>query len=109
MTTVVFTCKQGAITRMECSGHTGYAKSGKDIVCAAVSSVVQTAVLGVLQVAKVAAVYQVDEDTGYLCLQMPTQLDADQQQKAQAILQTAKLGVLDIANNYPQFVKMEVK
>lgn len=109
MTTVVFTCKQGLITRIECSGHTGYAHSGKDIVCAAVSSVVQTAVLGVLEVAKVQADYRVDENAGYLCLQLPEQLDDHRQEMAQTILQTARLGVEDIVGSYPQFVKMEVK
>ena len=33
--------KQGLLTGFKFSGHSGYAESGKDIVCAAVSSAVQ--------------------------------------------------------------------
>ena len=49
MTTVRFTRKDGMLTGVTCTGHTGYAEQGEDIVCAAVSSVVQTAVLGLMQ------------------------------------------------------------
>ena len=33
--------KQGLLTGFKFSGHSGYAESGKDVVCAAVSSAVQ--------------------------------------------------------------------
>ena len=36
---------------MECDGHTGYGVEGEDVVCAALSSIVQTAVLGLMGVA----------------------------------------------------------
>ena len=109
MTSVVFTCTQGYIVGIECKGHSGYARSGKDIVCAALSAVVQTAALGVMQVAEVSADYRVDEATGYLRLVLPADISATQRQKAQAILQTALLGVQDICDSYPQFAKMEVR
>lgn len=109
MTTVVFTCTQGNIDSIECSGHSGYARHGKDIVCAAISAVVQTAVLGILRVAVIAADYRVDESIGYLHLVLPTQVSPAQRQAAQAILQTALLGVQDICDSYPQYAKMEVK
>ncbi|NPV72015.1 MAG: ribosomal-processing cysteine protease Prp [Firmicutes bacterium] len=44
------------IVTVRAEGHSGYAPSGSDIVCAAVSAVVQTAVLGVRQAAGCEAV-----------------------------------------------------
>lgn len=94
---------------MECSGHAGYAAKGRDIVCAAVSSILQTAALGVLRYAKVAATYRTDDKTGYLRLDLPQGLSEQQRSSANAILQTARLGIEDLCESYPEFVKMEVK
>ena len=49
MTTVRFLRRGDKLSGVTCKGHTGYAEEGEDIVCAAVSSVVQTAVLGLMQ------------------------------------------------------------
>ena len=51
MTTVKFGKSDNRIVSVECDGHTGYGVEGEDIVCAALSSIVQTAVLGVMRVA----------------------------------------------------------
>ena len=49
MTSVEFRTKDGKFVGVTCSGHSDYAEEGSDIVCAAVSSVVQTAALGLMQ------------------------------------------------------------
>jgi uncharacterized protein len=41
MTRVSASCK-GNRFRLECRGHAGYAESGKDVICAAVSAICQT-------------------------------------------------------------------
>lgn len=40
--TRVYASQQGDRFRLECRGHAGYAESGKDVVCAAVSAICQT-------------------------------------------------------------------
>ena len=40
----------GALTRIEVTGHAGFAAAGSDIVCAAVSALVMTAANGVARV-----------------------------------------------------------
>lgn len=40
--TRVYASRQGDRFRLECRGHAGYAESGKDVVCAAVSAICQT-------------------------------------------------------------------
>ena len=48
MTKVVISKKDNKIFEVECDGHTNYGEKGEDIVCASLSSIVQTAVLGLL-------------------------------------------------------------
>ena len=51
MTKVTIVKKNFKIFSVECDGHTNYGEKGEDIVCASLSSIVQTAVLGLLVVA----------------------------------------------------------
>ena len=43
MTVIRIGKKNGKIVSVECDGHTGYGVEGEDVVCAALSSIVQTA------------------------------------------------------------------
>ena len=45
--------KAGAINSITAEGHTGYAKSGEDIVCASVSSLMQALWIGLDEILKV--------------------------------------------------------
>ncbi|NCA66974.1 MAG: ribosomal-processing cysteine protease Prp [Clostridia bacterium] len=109
MTRIIFTRKNGRIARVECDGHTGYGVEGEDIVCAALSSIVQTAVLGVLGVAKVNADYRIDEEKGNLTLSIPDNISAKQADATEIILSTLLLGVSDLHEGYSDFIEMEVK
>ena len=71
MTTVRVTKRFERIISVECEGHSGYAEYGEDIVCAGISSIVQTALLGLMQVAGVAVDYEADADRGYLRMSLP--------------------------------------
>ena len=109
MTKVTFFKKEGKITAIECKGHTGYAERGEDIVCASLSSIVQTAVLGILQVAGIKADYAVDEAEGYLKLTLPGALIAGARHDADVILNTLLLGVSDLYEGFSDFIELEVK
>ena len=50
MTRVEFFDQDGRITGFSCSGHSGYAEEGSDIVCAAISALTQGAVIGLKEV-----------------------------------------------------------
>ncbi len=109
MTRIVFTKNNGKITRIECEGHTDYGVKGEDIVCASLSSIVQTAVLGVLGVAKVNADYSIDEEKGKLVLVIPNNISDKQSEATQIILNTLLLGVSDLYEGYSDFIELEVK
>ncbi len=110
MTTIrIFKNDINEIWSVECSGHTGYAEEGEDILCAAVSSVVQTALLGLLQVAEVNVDYKVNEAEGYLKMTLPKKMTDKQKNNAQVILKTLYLGVSDLYEGFSDYINMEVK
>lgn len=58
-----FFYKKGEPVSFKVSGHSGYAESGKDIVCAAVSSAVQMAVNGITEIVKISCKVNVGADS----------------------------------------------
>lgn len=84
------------------SGHAGWAESGEDVVCAAVSAILQAAWLGMTEIASV-AVTATRED-GRLELAWPR--DARGDARVAAIVGTAALAVERIAAQYPDHVRV---
>ena len=109
MTTVRFLRRGGVLAGVTCKGHTGYAEEGEDIVCAAVSSVVQTAVLGLMRLAGIDVEYKVDEKEGFLSATIPEKITAAQRHDADLILRTAYLGVSDLYEEFSDFINLEVE
>lgn len=97
------------IYSIELDGHTGYGVEGEDIVCSGLSCVVQTAVLGIFSIAQVNAIFEVDEERGYLRLEIPKDISESQRDKCNVILQTALLGIADLHEGYSDFIELEVK
>lgn len=94
------------IVSIEITGHSGYAVSGQDIVCAAVSSIAQTLILGLKRVLKVKVDAQVDEDAPYLFVNVAGLLDA-QMQQAQILMQTALIGLKEVQTGYTKYIKIK--
>ena len=109
MTNVSITKKNGEIVKVVCDGHTNYGVSGEDIVCSALSSIVQTAVLGVLMVAGVNLDLQRNEDRGYLSFEVPNDISQTQRHDVSVILNTMLCGISDLREGYSDFVELEVK
>lgn len=109
MTIVNIKRKNNHIFMVECDGHTFYGEKGEDIVCAALSSVVQTAVLGLMSVAKINIDFQRDEKRGYLKIQLPENLTDEEREKADVILDTMLLGISDLNEGFSDFIELEVK
>ena len=60
--TVIQVCRHnGFPAGVSASGHSGYAESGEDIVCAAVSVLIQTLYIGVVDVLGLSVTYRIDE------------------------------------------------
>lgn len=94
------------IERVTATGHANYSE-GEDIVCSSVSTLLQTALLGLLKVVNLDIEYEIDD--GYLTFEIPQDLSYEEDQKVEVILQTLREGLLDIESGYKKFVKMEEK
>ena len=109
MTKVTVLKRQNKIFSVECDGHTNYGEKGEDIVCASLSSIVQTAVLGLLMVALVELDMKRDDELGYLKFTLPEKLDEEQDTKACAILDTMLCGMSDLYESFSDYIELEVK
>ena len=96
---------QGAIQRFEIAGHAGYAPHGDDIVCAAVSALGQAAILGLEEVLGIVPQVELDQE-GRLVCQLPASIPGERREAAQAILETARVGIAAIARDYGQYVQV---
>ncbi len=75
MTTIRFYRVQGSFRGFSCRGHSGYAGSGEDIVCAAVTSAIRLAECTVNDVLSAGAEVSVDEDAAEISLTLPAACD----------------------------------
>lgn len=101
-------CKEGeAITAFRVEGHTGYAESGQDIVCAGVSAISQTAWIGMMNLMDQKPVHQRTE--GFFACSLPSGLSEEDEKTAQAILKTMELGLLEIENAYKEFIQLTIR
>ena len=89
------------------TGHSGQAESGRDIVCAAVSILGCTCVNALESVCGI--IPEVTEnDAGMLEFRLP-ELDPEGNAKAQILMGALKQGLSDLADAYPQFVRVTEK
>ena len=109
MTNIKIFTKNNKIVSFEISGHTGFANSGKDIVCSAISAISQSACLGITKVLNINAVVNKNDSKGYLKLQLPKNINDNDLEKAQIILRTMQLSLQDLLFEYGDYIKMEVR
>ena len=109
MTKVLVTKKGKSIQEIECDGHTNYGEAGEDIVCSALSSIVQTALMGLLTVAKINVISVRDDKRGYLKISVPEGISAEKRHDADVILDTMLLGISDLNEGFSDFIELEVK
>lgn len=95
----------GRVIGLTVNGHAGHAQYGEDIVCAGVSALAQTAVIGLRQVAGVE--HQARSEDGFLECRLLAGASGAALDRAQAILETIVLGLKDIQQTYPKYVRVQ--
>jgi len=95
----------GNIVGFDVSGHSGYSEAGKDIVCAAVSAVVQTAVIGLTEVLGIKVKYR--QKTGEAQCAIPSGLSGDKREKINIVLETMLYGLKSIQEGYGEYIRVE--
>lgn len=105
MTEITVWSKRGRLVGFDAIGHTGYAEAGEDIVCAAVSAITQTAVIGITEVLK--APCALDISDGELHLMLGKTVKGKQFEQAELILGTMLAGLRSIETDYSDYLKLE--
>ena len=101
MTTAIFHTEGRRITGFTVQGHSGYASEGEDIVCAAVSAITQTAMMGLKRFAPDTRARWREGDAPLLEVEVPHPT-----RETEVILTTMVIGLEDILSGVPQYVRI---
>ena len=104
MTKCEFFTENDRITGFSVSGHSGYAESGSDIVCAAISAVVTMAEATINEVCGAKAKVRVKEEDARVTLMLPT--SCDEEEAVQAVLAGMMLTLLSMRDDYPDYIEV---
>ena len=92
------------ITGFSVSGHSGYAESGADIVCAAISAVVTMAEATINEVCGAKAKVRVKEEDARVTLTLPA--SCDEEESVQAVLAGMMLTLCGMRDDYPDYIEV---
>ena len=107
MTKCEFFTEGERITGFSVSGHSGYAESGKDIVCAAISAVVTMAEATINDVCGAKAKVRVKDEDARITLTLPA--SCDEEETVQAVLAGMLVTLCNLRDDYPDYIEvMEV-
>ena len=112
MTNVTILKKESNILGFVVSGHSGYAEFGSDIVCSAISTLSQSAVVGLENVLNLRPIIKIDEKNAYLSCYLPKNLNNVQFEKAQIVLNTFEQSVKLLLigdKKLKKYINLEVK
>ena len=96
------------ITGFSIKGHSGYAEEGSDIVCAAVSVLALTTDHALCRLIGLSPIERGGED-GYLEVHLPGGMSEQQMHDAQLLMSALHLGLENIAQDYPRFVRLTTR
>jgi hypothetical protein len=94
--------EEGKIVRICADGHALFGEKGKDIVCAAVSALLQTAAWGIKKKLKAPSSICIKEGSLSLEIEEPSE-------KTQAVLEVTLFGLRRIATQYGRVLVQEVR
>lgn len=92
-------------TGFEIKGHAGFAKAGKDIICAAVSALVINAVNSVEEFTADKFTFSSDEETGYMNFQMTDTISSE----SKILLNSLVFGLEGIEKDNKKYIHMVFK
>jgi uncharacterized protein len=97
------------ITSFSYSGHAHYAPSGEDIVCAAISAVAIGTINAVHALLDVELSVETDQPAGLLSCKVPDIKDREIDEKVQLLLESMVVSVQSIAEQYTEYVTLNIK
>lgn len=96
---------ESRVTGFSVRGHSDFAEEGQDIVCAAVSTLVQAAVVGIEEI------LQIDPGRvrvqGHYMVELPAMIPPDRAAKAYFLMETVYRSFRGISEGYPGYIFFE--
>ncbi len=86
------------------SGHSGYAESGADIVCAAISAVVSMTEATINDICGAKAKVRVKDSDARITLTLPA--SCDEEDTVQAVLAGMMLYLCSLRDDYPDYIEV---
>ena len=105
MVNVTIYKKENQITGFEILGHAGFAKRGKDIVCAGISALVVNTINSIEQLTEDKFTCEVEEKSGDVRFHMVDEISDD----AQLLLKSLEIGVLGILELYKKYITVNFR
>ena len=106
MTTITLLYHAGVLTGIQSRGHSGFAARGQDIVCAAVSTLMQSLVLGLEDVAHLQGLeVEMDERIPVIRAVWPS----SEQERISLLTETTARSLEEIARENPGHIKLTRK
>ena len=96
------------IKTIEATGHSGYAEHGQDIVCSAISTLMETLANGLIEIVKADVKVVVDENIPHLSVTLNDN-DKEKCKYAQVLMQSTLLGIKSVAKEFFKFIKIKEK
>ena len=107
MTIIVFRLdNKGGIAAIMSSGHSGFANEGQDIVCSAISVLLQTAIFSLQTQYQPEIQYSLED--GYLSFILP-EYEVEQAIEVQAIMRHTLLGLMNLAASYRDYIQLSIQ
>ena len=107
MITVTVSRENGTPVGFSVSGHANMGEYGEDLVCAAVSAIVQTAILGITDVCRICAGVSIEE--GKTTCILTNDATLNEIERAAIVFDTMLAGLKSIQASYPKTLKFRNK
>lgn len=106
MTKIEFYKTEQGWMGFKAKGHTGFGIHGEDVVCAAVSALTKTSVLGLVKILQISCQVEEDEAEGLLICILSKQLPEKIWEQAQLILSVLYEGLMTLELDYGQYINV---
>ena len=107
MVTVTVFQEQGSVVGFRLSGHADHGAYGEDIVCAGISAITETALLGITDVLKLDAA--IARESGHVRCELSRETPPEEREKAAIVFNTMIAGFKSIQQAYPKSLKFSYR
>ena len=106
MTTVTFHTEGSRIVGFDAAGHSGYAREGEDVVCAAVTSTVRLIECVLNEVMGLCAAVKVNEKKPQISLRIPGSVGQTAESTCQTLLTGMMVYLTQLHSEYPDYIEV---